>query len=312
MSQTVNSSSVKIEDSTRHAESSESPSVAYATNEDTKSKVLRTQREINPAEELRRKVMAAYTDAELAQKLGKDFIVVTRAANGNPDIIEFSVDALGLDTQTRPIDRKHVEEDLMPSDESTWDPLEVCFFWPEYAPNLDPLILMRIISGNHRVTAADEPIKALQMRVYKVETEREFRILAIRSNVSHGLNFTEDQRKTQAIFLRQGGDSISAIAAIINVNKSTVSRWFSGKDSNASRRTERTTAAEQERKPMLDAPSVVQSGIDPAQQKVMGLLMDAKMAGDTAPAQMYIRALKPEQQKSLRALSAWLQEVMEG
>lgn len=294
------------------AENNGENSVAYATDKNVSSKVLRTQRASNPADEILRKVTAAYTEAQLVEKLG-DIVVISRAANGNPDVIEFSVDALGLSTEARPIDRKHVEE-LIISDESTWYPLEVCL-WPNYLPQDDLSVLLRIISGNHRVTAArekDEPVKTLQMRVYKVETELEFRILAIRSNVSHGLNFTEDQRKVQASYLCQQGQSYSAIAVILQVHKSTISRWLSGTDSNASRKPERAKEMVQERKPVLNAASFVQSGIDPAQEKVMSLLMSAKKDADVESAQMYIQTLNQEKQASLRELSLWFQKVMEG
>src|SRR5437588_12401451 len=69
---------------------------------------------------------AKYTESELVERLGH-ITVVTYAKNGNPDIIEVPVDMLGYSLEAREIDDRHVEEDLIPSDESTWEHHKVCF-----------------------------------------------------------------------------------------------------------------------------------------------------------------------------------------
>ena len=280
------------------------------------AKVLRTQRQgNNPIGEILRKATAAYTDQELADWLGDNYTVITRASNGNPDVIECPVSILGLSTETRPLDQDHVR-DLIHSDHTAWEPLEVCF-WPQGLQKPEPSVRLRIISGNHRTSAAkemDQPLEKLSMHIYKVESEVDFRQLAIRTNVAHGLNFSEDQRKINAFWLKDQGLSQSEIASTLLVNKSTISRWFSGTDSNVSRKKQ---AGQQPPtfKANTSTPSVHTSKkltTSAARMKIQALLQDAGMPdGDLAEARGYYRSLKPDLQQKVISLYEWMHQLTE-
>lgn len=259
-------------------------------------------------QELLQKVTAAYSETELQDKLKCDFQILTYANNGNPDIVEVPVEVLGHSTEVRELNWAHVQ-DIVMSDEHTWPPLEVCL-WPDYKEKTDQSVLLRIISGNHRTSAAKEKgLSSLPVRVFKVEKEIEFRILAIRSNASHGLNFTEDEYKKQAAYLKQEGKSLTDIASILSKNKSTISRWLSGADSNASRKNAKAVQPQQVEN---STPKALVRTVPTVAQKIETLLIGESMSVDALEAKKYIDAISVQKQQRLCMLLAWLQEALEG
>jgi hypothetical protein len=182
---------------------------------------------------------AKYTEAELVERLGP-IVVVTRAENGNPDIIEAPIKILGYSFEAREIDDHHVEE-LIASDESTWDPLKVCF-WPDYMDKPSPEIKSRIIGGNHRTKSArgkNPPLETLRMRVGEVTDEKNFLLAQIEDNASHGLGYTMDQRKAHAFKLRGMKEPVSKIASALKIKEKTLYNWFSERDTNKNRKKEK-------------------------------------------------------------------------
>jgi len=260
-------------------------------------------------QDLLQKVVAAYSETELQGLLLKcEFQILTHADNGNPDIVEVPIEVLGHSNEVRELNWAHVQ-DLVMSDEHTWPPLEVCL-WPEYLPKSGLATLLRIISGNHRTSAAKEKgLLSLPVRIFKVEKEVDFRILAIRSNASHGLNFTEDEYKKQAAYLKQEGKTLGDIASILSKNKSTISRWLSGADSNASRKIEKIVQSQQvepsaTKMPIRTVPTIA--------QKIETLLIAENMSVGAQEAREYIQNLSAQKQQRIHALFAWLQEAREG
>lgn len=182
---------------------------------------------------------AKYTEAELVERLGP-ITVLTYAENGNPDIIEAPVEILGYSFEAREIDDDHVEE-LIASDESTWDPLKVCF-WPDYMDKPSPEIKSRLIGGNHRTKAArgkNPPLTTLRMRVGEVTDEKDFLLAQIEDNASHGLGYTMDQRKAHAFKLRGMKEPVSKIASTLKIKEKTLYNWFSERDTNKNRKKEK-------------------------------------------------------------------------
>jgi hypothetical protein len=183
---------------------------------------------------------ATYTESELVERLG-DITVITYAKNGNPDIIEAPVEMLGYSQEAREIADWHVDE-LIASDESTWDALKVCF-WPDYMDKPSPEIKSRIIGGNHRTKSArakNPPLETLRMRVGKVVDEVDFLRAQVEDNASHGLNYTEDQRKAHAFKFREMGVSVRKIAKDLKIKEKTLYNWFSDRDTNKSKKREKT------------------------------------------------------------------------
>lgn len=288
-----------------------------ATSEDTKPKKLRNATaKQDPIQELLQRVTAAYTETEVqGMSLEHEFRIVTRADNDNPDIVEVPLELLGFDAEVRELDYGYVQ-DLALTNERRWPALEVCL-WPEYLPKLDPVILLRIISGNHRTAAAREKgLSSLPVRIFKVENEMDFRTLAVYSNASHGLRFKEDECKKQAAYFYQGGKgkSYDEIALIFGKSKSTISRWITGNDSNASRKIAKIVQPEQVssssstsstlKTPVRAIPTIV--------QKIEALLIGEGMSVSAQEAKMHIDAISAQKKQRLHALYVWLQEVMEG
>lgn len=188
---------------------------------------------------------AKYTEAELIERLGH-ITVITYAKNGNPDIIEAPTEMLGYSQEAREIADWHVDE-LIASDESTWDPLKVCF-WPDYMDKPSPEIKSRIIGGNHRTKAArgkNPPLTTLRMRVGEVTDEKDFLLAQIEDNASHGLGYTMDQRKAHAFKLRGMKEPVSKIASTLKIKEKTLYNWFSERDTNKNRKKEKEKAKEQ-------------------------------------------------------------------
>jgi transposase len=67
-------------------------------------------------------------------------------------------------------------------------------------------------------------------------------LAAIRTNARHGKNFTEDDRKVLAAKLKALGQSVSDIANLFGVHRSTVHNWLSGRDSNAGKKEKKEVA----------------------------------------------------------------------
>lgn len=179
---------------------------------------------------------AKYTEAELVERLGP-ITVITYAKNGNPDIIEAPTEWLGYSQEAREIADWHVDE-LIASDESTWDSLKVCF-WPDYMDKPSDEIMFRIIGGNHRTKAArgkNPPLETLRMRVGIVVDEVDFLRAQVEDNASHGLNYTEDQRKAHAFKFRAMDVPVSVIAKDLKMSVKTLYNWFSGRDTNKSKK----------------------------------------------------------------------------
>src|SRR2546423_969092 len=195
------------------------------------SRNAKNENDSQPEEEVSR--YAKYTEAELVERLGP-IVVVTRAENGNPDIIEAPVEMLGYSFEAREIDDHH--EELIASDESTWDPLKVCF-WPDYMDKPSPEIKSRIIGGNHRTKSArgkNPPLETLRMRVGRVTDEKDLLLAQIEDNASHGLGYTMDQRKAHAFKLKDMKEPVRKIASTLKIKEKTLYNWFSERDTNKS------------------------------------------------------------------------------
>ena len=228
--------------------------------------------------------------------------------NATAEIIEVEIALLGISLEhlVRPIVEADVYE-LAQKDERLWEPIEIRL-WPSEWEKPSPEVLYHVVSGNHRVSAARiKHVRTLKARLVDASNEREYLITAIKSNVQHGKNFTKEEYIANAKKLQEHGMSVTDIASVLGYNKSTVSRWFTGADSNASKK--------QDIEPVInesDMPVSRDTEIGQEKRKVMGLLMDAQIKVDAVSAQLYIRTLKPEQQELLRTLMGWLQDVMGG
>ena len=206
----------------------------HTENKNAVSRYAKSENDSQTEEENSR--YAKYTEAELVERLGH-ITVITYAKNGNPDIIEAPTEMLGYSEEAREIADWHVDE-LIASDESTWQPLKVCF-WPDYLDKPSPEIKSRIIGGNHRTKAArgkNPPLETLRMRVGKVVDEVDFLRAQVEDNASHGLNYTEDQRKAHAFKFREMGVKVKAIAADLKVPEKTLYNWFAVRDTNKNRK----------------------------------------------------------------------------
>ena len=312
MSQIVNSSAVEAENGARHVKNDLSV-LRNATSEEVKPKLRYATSE--SAQDLLKRVTSAYTETELqGLLLASEFRVITYAINGNPDIVDVPIEILGHSSEARELNWDHVH-DLALSDESSWPPLEVCL-WPDSMQKLDVAILLRIITGNHRTAAAKEKgLKSLPVRIFRVEKEVEFRILAIYSNASHGLKFTEDECKRQARYLRQEGKTLDEIAAYFSKNKSTISRWVNDTDLNASRKIAKivqsqpvggssSSASSASKMPIRTVPTVA--------QKIETLLIAENMSVSVQEAREYIQNLSAQKRQRIHELFAWLQDAREG
>lgn len=142
-----------------------------------------------------------------------------------------------------------------------------------------------------------------------MEKEIEFRILAICSNASHGLNFTEEESKKQAAYLRQEGKTLDEIALIFCKSKSAISRWLSGADSNASRKIGKPVQPQQVD---LSSTKPIIRTVPTIAQKIETLLIGENMSVDVQEARTYIQNMSSQKQQRLQALFTWLQKVMEG
>jgi transcriptional regulator with XRE-family HTH domain len=301
MTQVGNTSAMEVEDSARLA-------LRNATNKDTTNKLRNATVERDFLQELLQRAAAAYSETELQGLLSTcEFQVLTHADNGNPDIVEVPLEVLGRSTEVRQLNYAHVQ-DLVMSDEHMWPPLEVCL-WPDSKEKQEETVLLRIISGNHRTSAAKEKgLSSLPVRIFKAEREIDFRVLAIRSNASHGLNFTEDECKKQAAYLKQEGKTLDVIASILNKSKSTISRWLSGADSNASRKIAKIAQPQSTEAPAVKTPIRV---VPTVAQKIEALLICENMSVSVQEAREYIDAMPAQKQQRVRTLFAWMQEAME-
>ncbi|HEX3643686.1 MAG TPA: ParB/RepB/Spo0J family partition protein [Ktedonobacteraceae bacterium] len=152
-------------------------------------------------------------------------------------VVEIEIEKLGINTArlVRPIDPAYVAE-LAETDETEWEPLEICV-WHDKWVKPTQLVEYEIVSGNHRTSAAHiKGLKKLHARIIEANTELDYTLAGIRTNARHGRNFTNDERKALAFKLRDLGRSSREIAKDLGVNKSSVNNWFSGRDSNASKK----------------------------------------------------------------------------
>jgi transposase len=163
--------------------------------------------------------------------------VSTQLVARNAPLVEIEIEKLGINTArlVRQIDPAYVAE-LAETDDAEWEPLEVCV-WSDEWVKPSQLVEYEVISGNHRTNAAHiKGLKKLRVRVIEISTELDYILAGIRTNARHGRNFTNDERKVLAFKLRDLGVKTSEMAKQFGVDRSTVKNWFSGRDSNASKK----------------------------------------------------------------------------
>ena len=153
-------------------------------------------------------------------------------------VVEIEIEKLGINTArlVRPIDPAYVAE-LAETDETEWQPLEICVWDVSRWVKPSQLVEYDIVSGNHRRSAADvKGLKKLRAVIIECRTDLDYILAGIRTNARHGRNFSNEERKTLAFKLKDQGLSSREIAKHLGINKSTVNNWFSGRDSNASKK----------------------------------------------------------------------------
>jgi hypothetical protein len=153
-------------------------------------------------------------------------------------IVEIEIEKLGINTArlVRPIDPAYVAE-LAETDESEWQPLEVCVWDDSRWVKPSQLVEYDVTSGNHRTSAAHvKGLKKLRAVIIECRTDLDYILAGIRTNARHGRNFSNEERKELAFKLKDQGLSSREIAKHLGINKSTVNNWFSGRDSNANKK----------------------------------------------------------------------------
>ena len=153
-------------------------------------------------------------------------------------IVEVEIEKLGINTArlVRPIDPEYVAQ-LVESDESEWPPLEVCIWDDSRWVKPTPEVEYDVNTGNHRTSAARiKGLKKLRIVITEYKTDLDYMLAGIRTNARHGRNFSNEERKALALKLKDQGLPSREIAKHLGRNKSTVNNWFSGRDSNASKK----------------------------------------------------------------------------
>src|SRR5437899_8511499 len=94
---------------TRQAENDETLVLRNATSEEVKPKLRNATSE--SVQDLLKRVTSAYTETELqGLLLTCEFRVITYAVNGNPDIVEVPLEALGHSSEARELNWDHVQD----------------------------------------------------------------------------------------------------------------------------------------------------------------------------------------------------------
>jgi len=127
--------------------------------------------------------------------------------------------------ETRKVDEIVFREDLYPRFNP--DPPTI----QRYAEDIEvlPPILINqrneLIDGYHRWTA-HKKVKAEEIKVKVVETksDREVLELAIKTNATHGLQLSRDDKRNMALKLYTG-DNKKELAKILSVSERSISRW---------------------------------------------------------------------------------------
>ena len=179
--------------------------------------------------------MAQVVNSESAQLVEK-----TQSEGGAyAPVVEIEIEKLGINFArlVRPIDPKYVAE-LAETDETEWEPLEVCVWDDSRWVKPNQLVEYDVVSGNHRRSSADiKVLKKLRVRIIECRTDLDYILAGIRTNARHGRNFTNDERKILAFKLRDLGKSSREIGKELGVDKATVNCWLKpGQDLNASKK----------------------------------------------------------------------------
>lgn len=179
--------------------------------------------------------MAQVVDSESSQLAETNHSKVARYA----PVVEIEIEKLGINTARlmRAIDPKYVAE-LAETDETQWEPLEVCVWDDSRWVKPSQLVEYDVVSGNHRTSAAHikKGLKKLRAVIIECRTDLDYLRAGIRTNARHGRNFTNEERKVLAFKLRDSGMKTNEIATEFGVDRSTVKNWLSGRDSNASKK----------------------------------------------------------------------------
>jgi len=244
------------------------------------------------------------SDLDLSEVKGKPFTNNNNSLRGATDeIIEVSVETLGINIEhlVRPILESDVY-DLASKDESRWEPIEVRP-WPVEWEKPEPSVLYHVVSGNHRTSAARiKQLPTLRARLIEARDELSYLKAAIRSNTQHGRNFTRDEYIINAKKLQAQGLPLGEIASELGYSKSTVSRWLTGTDSHAASKQKQHDAIDTS---YTHALTQSESSISQVKSKVMGLIMDAGLAGNVVEARAYVSTLKPNTIQ-IRRTTLWM------